>query len=301
MKILVTGAGGFVGKRLVRRLADAGHDITAVVRAQPASADRPYFASPRVYVLELDLARLDASRLPRGIEAVCSLAQSSRFRDFPAHAEEVFAVNVTANLVLLQWAIGAGVKRVVHASSGGIYGGRKGGQFLETDLLAVDSPLGFYLGTKLCAELTLQNYRQFFGTTAILRPFFIYGPGQRPDMFIARLVKSIRAGRPVTLQGRDGLRVNPVYVDDAVEHFAAALGLDGTHVLNVAGPDVLTLRQICDLIGRLLGRTPVYEMAAGEPVDYVGDLSRTRDELKIDLCTPFEQGIARTVQHREPR
>jgi UDP-glucose 4-epimerase len=294
MKILITGAGGFVGKRLVAQLAARGHDVLAVLRREPEATERTWFDHPRVHVLFLDLSRFNADTLPSDVDAIITLAQSSRFRDFPAQADEVFAVNVTANLQLLQWAVKSGVKRIVHASSGGIYGGRTGGRNQETDLLAVDSPLGFYLGSKLCSEVVLQNYRHFFETAVILRPFFIYGPGQRPDMFIARLVESVREGKPVSLQGEGGLRVNPVYVDDAVEAFAAALELKGVHVINVAGPDILTLRQICDRIGAILQVVPIYESRSGDPVDYVGDISQAREKLGMDAAS-FSDGIARMI------
>lgn len=295
MKILVTGAGGFIGKRLVRELAEQGEHVFALLRKPPTEEDAPYFAGSTVHQVLQDLARLDTASLPTGIDAVVTLGQSSRFREFPAQAQEIFGVNVTANLQLLQWSLESGVRRVVHASSGGIYGGKRGGQFLESDLLAVDSPLGFYLGTKLCSEVLVQNYRQFFDTTVILRPFFVYGPGQRQDMFVARLIESVRHGRPISLQGADGLRVNPIYVDDAAACFKSALGLKGSHVINIAGPDVLTLRQACDLIGQLVQRRPVYEALPGDPVDYVADLSRTRELLKPAPSTPFKEGIRRAV------
>lgn len=295
MRILLTGAAGFVGKRLVRRLADAGHEVFALARAVPAGADAAYFASPRVHLVVQDLVQLDTTSLPAGIEAVITLAQSSRFREFPGQAEEIFAVNVSANLKLLQWAVASGVGRFVHASSGGIYGGKLGAQFVETDLLAVDSPLGFYLGSKLCAEVVFQNYRQFFRTAVILRPFFVYGPGQRHDMFIARMVESVRTGRAIQLQGEDGLRINPVYVDDAASAFAGALALDGYHIINVAGPDVLTLRAACGIIGRAVGREPVYENKPGNPVDYVGDNTLEKSKLLAELM-PFAEGVARTTR-----
>jgi nucleoside-diphosphate-sugar epimerase len=298
MKILVTGAGGFLGKRLVACLAEDGHEVIALVRASPAGRDVGYFAHRNIRKLRQDLTRLDAATLPQGVEALVTLAQSSNFRDFPAQAEEVFAVNVTANLQLLRWAMKSGVRRVVHASSGGIYGGKQGGPYIETDLLAVDSPLGFYLGSKLCAEVVLQNYRQFFDATVILRPFFVYGPRQRKDMFVARMIDAVRHGKPISLQGSDGLRVNPIHVDDAADAFRAALALKGAHVINLAGPDVLTLRQLAEAIGRVVGRTPVYETRPGAPVDYVGDTAAAAAKLG-SAAIGFEQGIAFTRDSEE--
>jgi UDP-glucose 4-epimerase len=293
MKILVTGAGGFLGKRLARHLADAGHEVTATVRTEPAGADRAYFESPRVNVLRFDLARFDGGGLPRGIDAVYSLAQSSNFRNFPERADDIFAVNVSANAALLAWAVAHKVERFVYASSGGIYGARSGPSH-ESDLLAVNSPLGFYLGSKLCAEVLLQNYRQFFRTAVILRPFFIYGPNQKKDMLVARLIDSVCEGRPIQLQGADGLRLNPVFVEDAMRAFAGALELDGVHVMNVAGPDVLTLREVGETIGRLAGRKPVFENAPGSPVDYVASTDGATSKLGLKL-TRFADGLKATL------
>jgi nucleoside-diphosphate-sugar epimerase len=294
MKILVTGAGGFVGRRLVALLAKDSHVVYAMVRRDLDSDQKEYCNYKNIHVLKQDLSILITPDLPEDIDVLITLAQSSHFRDFPNRAEEVFEVNVTANLKLLQWAKDTGVKRVVHASSGGIYGGKLGGQFTETDLLAVDSPLGFYLGSKLCSELVFQNFQEFFESMVILRPFFIYGPNQREDMFIARLIESVRNEQAISLQGRNGLRVNPIYVDDAAALFRAALQLSGTHVINVAGPDILTLREIGNLIGQALGKNPIFDNRPGDPVDYIGENSAAMKKL-CSATTSFELGVAQTI------
>jgi UDP-glucose 4-epimerase len=294
MKIAITGAAGFLGKRLTRRLAAAGHEVVAIVRGDPAAEDRPYFDLPGTSVLKIDLAALDCSRLPRDVDAIYSIAQSSHFRSFPEKAQDIFSVNVTANMKLLQWAMENKVGHFVFASSGGVYGGRQGGEWLESEPLSVDSALGFYLGTKLCAEVILQNCRQFFATMAILRPFFIYGPGQRKDMLIARMVESVKIGQPIYLQGRDGLRLNPVFVDDAADAFARALDLKGWHVINVAGPATVTLREIGEKIGALCGKKPAFEIKEGTPVDYVGSTSAARSRLGMKL-TGIDEGLKAAV------
>lgn len=295
MRVLVTGASGFVGQRLVVQLANSGHDVFALARRYVDFADdaRPSQSRATITRVLQDLETLDVATLPK-VDAVISLAQSSLFREFPDQAQPVFDVNVTANLKILQWAANAGVRKFVHASSGGIYAGRPGKQFLETDLLAVDSPLGFYLGTKLCSEIVFHNFRHFFETSIILRPFFIYGPNQRKDMFIARLIESVQEGRPISLQGDNGLRVNPIYVDDAVDAFAAALDVQGPHVINIAGPDTLTLRDVGVMIGQAVGKDPVFETRPGSPVDYVGDLSLANEKLGRPRVS-FARGIDLSV------
>lgn len=295
MKILITGGGGFVGKRLTHYLAERGHKVIAVVHSVPPLKDKRYFSSPNIEILEKDITSLDCKQLPSDIDVLYTLAQSAHFREFPEKAEDVFAVNIAANFKLWQWAAHSGVQRCIHISSGGIYGGKFDKVFQEDDLLAVDSPLGFYLGSKLCAEIIFQNYKSFFKAAVILRPFFIYGPGQRKDMFIAKLIESVRTGKPIFLQGKDGLRVNPVYVEDAVIALSNALRLTGHHIINVAGPDILSLRQVGNIIGDVIGKQPDFKMKEGMPADYVGN---TDQSLKIldHPMTFFVDGINKTIK-----
>jgi nucleoside-diphosphate-sugar epimerase len=294
MNILVTGASGFVGKRLVRDLAEKEHQVHGIVRNEPKPEDNSYFFSPRVKLVRMNLAEPFWGALPEDIDTVYALAQSTHFRDFPEKAEDVFAVNITANFHLLQWALKIGVRRFIHVSSGGIYGGKLGKVFQEDDSLAVDSPLGFYLGSKLCSEIIFQNYRSFFETAVILRPFFIYGPDQQKDMFISRLIDGVRRGSSLQLQGKNGLKVNPIFVNDAVVAFANALDLSGFHIINIAGPDVLHLRRIGEIIGEAVGKQPVFEKKEGTPVDYVANTEQAVSKLKQPL-TSFEEGISLTV------
>jgi nucleoside-diphosphate-sugar epimerase len=295
MNILITGAGGFVGKRLTRYLAEQGHDIFALVRSMPQAEDQHYFSSERVDVLQADLFSLECSQLPEKIDALYTLAQSAHFREFPEQAEDIFAVNIVANFKLWQWAVKTGVRKCIHISSGGIYGGKPGKIFHEDDLLAVDSPLGFYLGSKLCSEIIFQNYHEFFETALILRPFFIYGSGQRQDMLIPRLIHSVKTGKPILLQGEQGLRMNPVFVNDAVIAFANALHLEGCHIINVAGPDVLSLRQIGEIIGNVVDKEPIFEKKSGDSLDYVANTAQTVRKLYQPM-TSFKKGIVLTVQ-----
>ncbi|MCA3265851.1 MAG: NAD(P)-dependent oxidoreductase [Azospirillum sp.] len=291
MKILMTGGSGFLGRSLVPRLLAAGHQIWALARSPKAAATLP----AGVNVVMGDMASLPLSDFPAGMDAVVSLAQSEHFRNFPDRALDVFDVNVRGQLVLLDWAQRQGVKRFVMASSGGIYGPKARPFVAEDELLAVDSPLGFYLGTKLATELVFQTYRKQFAAGVILRPFFIYGPGQSADMLVSRLIASVRAGRPIQLQGPDGLKLNPVFVSDAAAAFVSALALEGFHVLNVAGPEVVTLRSFCERIGRLVGAPPRFESAQGSPSDYVASTDAAERVLGKTLVG-IDAGLARTLK-----
>jgi nucleoside-diphosphate-sugar epimerase len=293
MKVLVTGAAGDLGRRVVERLVIARHNVIALVRPGSPRAQAPAFPQG-VEQLTMDLAALDPERLPGGVDAVIALAQSALHRQFPEQAREIFDVNVAANLRLLDWARRRAVKRFVFASSGGVYGTHARAMHDEKAQCETESPASFYLATKLCVELLLEGFGPFFRSAVTLRPFFIYGPGQRREMLIPRLIESVRDGRPIHLKGNDGLRLSPIFVEDAAQAFAAALDLEGCHALDVAGPEVLTLREVGEAIGRQIGRAPVFEHRPGLPTDYVASLEKTRAKLPI-AQTRFADGLARTL------
>jgi len=124
-----------------------------------------------------------------------------------------------------------------------------------------------------------------------LRLFFVYGPGQGPDRFISRLVRKVYAGEQVILYGTDGIRVNPIHVSDVVRAMVASLGLDGSHVVNVAGPDVLTLRRLTELIADKVGRKPNFDLRPPEADrDLVADTG-----LMNQLLVPAREHFAERI------
>jgi nucleoside-diphosphate-sugar epimerase len=100
-------------------------------------------------------------------------------------------------------------------------------------------------------------------TIVVLRFFFIYGPGQRRTMLMPRLVDNVRRERPIVLQGEHGIRLNPVFADDAAAAVEAAAGLNHSETINVAGPQVLSLREIATRIGEAVGREPCFQAQPG--------------------------------------
>lgn len=285
MDVLVTGASGLVGSHLVPALAREHRVVAVARRAQDA-------ANVRGLRLDLD-ADWSQDALPPRIDAVVHLAQSLRFREFPAGAESMLRVNVVATARLLEWAARAGARTFVLASSGGVYGARER-PFTEADPVGPSSDLGFYLGTRVAAEALATGWEKQLSVVR-LRFFFVYGPGQPAGMLLPRLVKNVREGAPLQLQGQDGLRLNPVHATDAARAVERALGLGRSAVVNVAGPDVLTLRQVGEAIGRAVGRAPRFEVdERAAPRHCVGDTSRMAELLGAPTVR-FEQGLATIV------
>ena len=290
MSVLVTGASGLLGRSVCRRLNDAGHEVISVLR--PGSdAD-----STRCQSVVANLADPNwvGQSLPRQIAVVMHLAQSRRFRDFPDGASDVFGVNVNATAQLLDYAVRSGATHFIYASSGGIY--RRGEVPLaENAPLEPPGELGFYLGSKAAAEILVQAYSSLLNVV-IVRPFFVYGPGQRRDMLIPRIFNSVGAARPIRLDGEDGLSINPIHVEDAAIAVSRAASLTEGAVINIAGPETLTLREIAFSFGEHLGRPPIFERT-GEPsrsmlgsIDLMSDLLHAPQRRLRDFVSDIAVG-----------
>jgi nucleoside-diphosphate-sugar epimerase len=239
----------------------------------------------------MDLAKpVDLSRLPARVDAVVHLAQSGRFREFPEGAADLFAVNVAGTFGLLEYARGAEASRFVHASTGGVY--RAG-----PEPLIEESPLrpeDFYGASKAVAERLVEGYAGRL-QTVVLRPFFIYGPGQS-GMLISRLIERVLAGAVVEVNGNPGIRVSPTYVDDATSAFTAALEVDGDQICNVAGLEAVTLTELVELIGDVSDLSPRLRNVDAIPAgDLVADTRRMQEVLGVAPQVSLREGIRRSV------
>lgn len=286
--ILVTGAGGLLGGEVLAAWR-GGCDLYALVRSAP---DEPIEG---VSYIVMDMAGpLERERLPARVDVVIHLVQSSRLRDFPDAALDIYAVNTASTAQLLDWAMMAGAEHFLFASTGGLYAPSSAALTEDSPLDPPRGPLGYYFDTKRCAEILVRAYEKHM-RTVILRPFFIYGPRQREAMLIPRLIGSVRAGNALPLRGGRGTTLNPIFVGDAVDALATCLADDAPSVLNLAGPEVLTIRDIALHIGALIGREPLFDEQEGEADSVVADISRLRQRLTAPMTT-CRDGIAEMVE-----
>jgi len=274
MRIVITGASGLIGRSLLARLS-AAHEIWALSR----TAD---FGEARARWIACDLT---ADRLPNDLppqaDAVIHLAQSSRFREFPEQALDVFAVNTASTALLLDWARRAGVRHFVLASSGGL------------GAAAAEQP--YYLSSKHAAELLASSYQSIFDVL-VLRFFFVYGRGQNATMLVPRLIESVRSGGVIRLPGGSGPRLNPIHVSDAVSAIEAALARRVTGTMDIAGPQEMTLKEMCENIAAKLQRRPQFQDAAQEPaLNLVGDIAAMTGRLGA-AAVRFTDGVADLLQ-----
>lgn len=248
MRVLVTGANGLLGREVIRQLVLQGNEpILGVSQRRPgveAGLDQ----------VVLNVAEGSFERtMPARLDSIIHLAQSRKFKKFPQFADDVFKTNVWLTQSLLQHAEKNGVERFVLASSGSVYRTKKSGWLHEKSPLVRPGEGGHYAASKLSAELITQAYSHLLDVQ-VLRFFYLYGPGQNREMLIPRLIERVRAQETVSLEGRQGLRFNPIYVTDAAQAVLAAQGLRGSHCLNIAGPAETNLRTVLEKTARILGK-----------------------------------------------
>jgi UDP-glucose 4-epimerase len=285
MRTLVIGGGGFIGKHLVAHLAAAGHEVYAThapERGAPALPARwlPADVSQEQYT----------AALPEAMDAIIHLAQSRYWRDFPEQVNDVVNVNVRSVAIAADYARRVGARQMILASSGSVYTQTEH-PARESDPIDIERLTNFYASSKLAGELAALPYQAYFAVTR-LRIFMPYGSGQNPKMLLPNLVRRVQDGTPITLQSSDGMLISPTAVDDVCEAFSRCLRAKTNGVLNVAGGETLSLRQVGEQIGEVLGKPPIFESdMAQKPRVVVGETTALETALGWSPSTPFSEGL----------
>jgi UDP-glucose 4-epimerase len=282
MRILVTGPTGFIGRRLVSLLVAGGHEVAALVQ-------HPHAPLPGCKMIVANLGELlDLTMLPTPVDAVAHLAQSKHYRDFPAQAEDIFNVNVAGTAALLNYAIGAGARSFVLASSGSVYADAVGGDGVNAAL----RPRRFYGASKVCAEALLWPYGSHLAPAA-LRLFTPYGPGQQQRL-VPDIIDRVRTGRPVMLDGEaGGLRLAAAHVDDVAAVILDAVEQCWRGPFDVAAPGLFSLQDLAMAAGDLIGRAPLFvRTGAPEPAAIVPDLEPLSRVFPLRRLRDLRAGLA---------
>jgi UDP-glucuronate 4-epimerase len=292
MRYLVTGAAGFIGSHLLRGLLGRGHDAVG----WDAFTDYYDAGLKRANAQGLPVERVDLAKDSldlQGFDGVFHLAGQPGVRSFG----DVFSVyvrdNVLASERLFEAAASVGARTVL-ASSSSIYGDAAA---YPTPENTQGRPLSPYGITKLACEHLAYAYGQEFDLDyVVLRYFTIYGPGQRPDMALARMVDCLARGSPFVLYGDGTQSRSFTFVDDAVE--ATVMAMEKAQpgsVYNVGGGVEMSILQTIEALAALSGkRLDFFESPRreGDASRTAADTSRIRAELGWTPATPFEAGLA---------
>ena len=289
MNVLITGATGFLGSRLVRRL-NGRHNLVCLAR-DPDSVVRRAGLTGRQAGVETVAGDLRdpsfTSALPEHLDAVVHLAVVPPSSGAPPL--EMSQVNTLSTLLLLEHAVRCGTRRFVYGATGSIYG-------VGPDPFSEDAPprpADVFAVSKLAGELMVDAYRGRL-STATLRFFYLYGPGQPTYLLTPRLHGRIRQGEPVTLGRGGGPILSFTYIDDAVEAVVRALESDDDLTVNVAHPRPHSILALAEALGHLAGCRPIFTTSDKQGQDLTADVRRLEEMLGFRARIDLEEGLERT-------
>lgn len=312
MKILVTGAAGFIGAHLSLRLLELGHKVTGIDNLND------------YYSVELKLARLELVNGRSNFKfqkvdisdkkAMCSIFEEHRFDvvcNMAAQAGVRYSITnpdsyVISNLVgfvnVLECCRNYGVKHLVYASSSSVYGGNKDVPYSVENV--TDSPLSLYAATKKSNELMAYTYTHLYGFRSTgLRFFTVYGPWGRPDMAPFIFTDSIINGRTIKVYNNGNMRRDFTYIDDIVDGVVAAVERPSDtvehRVFNLGNNNPTNLIDFIAHIERITNRRAVIDylpMQPGDVYETYADISESSRDLdfvpKISLAEGLERFVA---------
>jgi UDP-glucuronate 4-epimerase len=324
--ILVTGAAGFIGAHVTRRLLAAGRPVVGLDALTPyydpalkRARLRQFEADKRFRFVQLDLADragvaalFSAERFP----AVIHLAAQAGVRYSLERPHDYVDANLQGFVNVLEGCRHHGCSHLIFASSSSVYGANTRLPFRTTD--NVDHPISLYGATKKANELMAHSYSHLFALPATgLRFFTVYGPWGRPDMAMWLFADAIMQGRPIRLFNNGHMRRDFTYVDDVVEAVVRLIDRppsgDPTwsghepdpsrsaapwRIYNIGNNQPVEVTDVVALLERALGRKAERELLPMQPGDVpatyadVDDLMR---EVGFRPGTPIEEGVARFV------
>ncbi len=239
MKILVTGAAGFIGMHTSLRLLARGDEVVGLdnlndyydptLKEARLARLTPHAGFRFVKMDVADRAGMEALFAAEKFDRVIHLAAQAGVRYSLQNPHAYIDSNVVGFMNILEGCRHAKVQHLVYASSSSVYGGNTKMPFAEAD--SVDHPVSIYAATKKANELMAHTYSHLYGLpTTGLRFFTVYGPWGRPDMALFLFTKAILEGRPIDVFNHGRMKRDFTYVDDIVEGVIRTLD-------HVAAPD----------------------------------------------------------------
>jgi UDP-glucuronate 4-epimerase len=325
VKILVTGAAGFIGSHSALRLLAQGHEVVGVddlnayydVTLKQARLARLSDAHFRFIKLDLADQRAVAELFARERCArVVHLAAQAGVRHSLKDPHAYVHSNITGTLNVLEGCRHNGVEHLVYASTSSVYGANTNMPFSVHK--GADHPLSLYAASKRANELMAHNYSALFKLpTTGLRFFTVYGPWGRPDMALFMFTRNILEGKPIDVFNHGHHRRDFTYIDDIAEGVVRACALVAQpdpkwdsrspdpassfapfRIYNIGNHQPVQLMRYIEVIEECLGRKASMNLLPLQPGD-VPDTYADIDDLVADTgyrpATPIEVGVSRFV------
>jgi len=326
MKILVTGAAGFIGMHLALRLARDGADVTGVDNFDPyydvalkrARADQ--LARAGVRCIELDLAEhaVTAALFRDGrYTHVAHLAAQPGVRYSLQNPAAYIRNNIDAFASVIEACRHAGVEHLAYASSSSVYGANHTLPYSEDQ--PVDHPMSLYAATKKADELIAHSYSHLYRLpTTGLRFFTVYGPWGRPDMAAWLFTRAIFANEPIKIFNNGDMWRDFTYVDDIVEGVIRTLDRPATpnpawnaeapenstsyapyRVYNIGNNRSVKLIEFVETLEKIIGKPAIRKllpMQAGDVLETRADISALQRDVGFSPSTSIADGLGRFVE-----
>jgi UDP-glucuronate 4-epimerase len=317
LKILVTGAAGFIGSHVAQKLLARGAEVIALdnfapnySRARKEANLKEYIAQPHCAFVEADIRNADAMRdlfLAQKFDRVIHLAAMGNVRYSIEHAQEYAAVNIVGTVNLLEAARLSKTGHFVFASTSSVYGNADVIPFVETSPVA--RPLAPYPATKIACEVLAYSYHVAFGLKCVgLRFFNVYGPRGRPDMMPYVFTDKISTGQTIRVFNAGQPQRDWTFIDDIVDGVIAAIDSDLDYeIINLGRGQPIVLSRFIEIIEALVGRTASIGHAplpSTEPTITYANIDKAARLLNYRPQTSIEDGMTRFYewyqQHASP-
>jgi UDP-glucuronate 4-epimerase len=322
MKILITGAAGFIGYHLAQRLLAQGEIIYGIDNLNAyydVSLKQDRLAQlkehPNFFFKLLDLAdRPELTELFKSVafDRVINLAAQAGVRHSLENPFSYIDSNIVGFTNLLETCRHYPVEHLVYASSSSVYGANTKVPFAVTD--NVDRPISLYAATKKANELMAYTYSHLYNIpTTGLRFFTVYGPWGRPDMAYFKFVQAILAGQTIDIYNFGNMERDFTYIDDIVEGLVrvldkapnapkpetSSISSPPYRLYNIGNHKPVKLLQFIEIIEQALGQTApknFLPMQPGEVLTTYADIDDLVQDFGFKPSTSLEEGITRFVQ-----
>ena len=327
MKVLVTGAAGFIGSWTAQRLLDRGDEVVGLDNLSPyydPSLKEARLArlkpKPGFRFVRLDLADragMESLFAQEKFDTVVHLAAQAGVRYAVENPHSYIDSNLVGTLHVLEGCRHHGIRHLVYASTSSVYGANARMPFSVQD--NVDHPLSLYAATKKANELMAHSYSHLFRLpTTGLRFFTVYGPWGRPDMALFKFTKAILAGEPIEVFNYGKHRRDFTFVDDIVEGVVRALDRPAApdpafdpmapdaatssapwRLYNIGCSQPVDLLVYIETLERCLGRTAEKKMLPlqpGDVPDTYADVTALERDIGYRPRVTVEEGVRRFVE-----